>query len=121
MSEGLLNILPNDFLPGTDGFGACTFKQRQAATYFRQPWKYPDAEIQNLIKMTKKQFLALASTCIGAQQRSSSLNVFGQCFLMLFKLCHNESFYKLSTLFALKSHTDASNVFYITTYISIKQ
>ena len=112
MSQDLLNLLPKDYHPGTDGMGACTLKQRQAASYFRQPWKFPDTEIQNLVKLTKKQFFALVLTCVGAQQRSSCLNIFGQCFLMLFKLCHNDSFYKISALFGLKSHNDASNVFY---------
>ena len=112
LSQDILNLLPKDFQPGSDGMGASTLKQMQAASYFRQPWKYSDTEIQNLVKLTKKQFFNIVLTCIGAHQRSSCLNIFAQCFLLLFKLCHNDSFYQIATLFGLKSHQDASNVFY---------
>ena len=112
ISQELLELLPRDFQPGTDGMGATNRKQMQAASYFRHPWKYSDEEIQNILRLTKKQFFKLVLTCVGAHQRSSSLNIFAECFLMQFKLCHNDSFYKIASLFCLNTHNDASNVFY---------
>ena len=112
LSEELRNLLPAHFHPGTDGMGACTLKQRQAASYFREPWKFSDREIQNLIKLTKDQFFALVLTCVGAENRHSRLSIFGQCFLLMIKLCHNDSFDKISALFGLKSHQNAADVFY---------
>jgi hypothetical protein len=110
--QAVLNLLPAGFDPGCDGMGAKNIKQRQAASYFREPWKFTDEEIQNLVRCTKRQFFELVLTCVGAQYRSSGLNIFGQCFLMLYKLCHQVSFVNIGTLFGLKHAQIASDVFY---------
>ena len=92
--------------------GASTLNQRQGASYFCQPWKFSDAEIQSLIKLTKKQFFDLVLTCVGAEIRHSRLSIFSQCFLMMFKLCHDDSFNKISAVFGLKSPQHAADMFY---------
>ena len=112
LSQELLNLLPPYFLPGTDGLGAINRRQLLAASSFRQPWKFTDSDIQNLVRMTKKQFFDLVLTCVGAEQRASTLNIFAQCFLYKYKLCHNDSFHHIATLFGLKSHQVAMTVFY---------
>ena len=75
LDQAVLNLLPHDFNPGYDGMGATDANQKQAASYFREPWKYTDSDIQTLVRCTKKQFFHLALTCDGAQLRNSSLNV----------------------------------------------
>ena len=44
--------------------------------------------------------------------KSSGLNIFAQCLLMLFKLCHQASFAVISSIFGLSNRQTASNVFY---------
>jgi hypothetical protein len=51
-------------------------------------------------------------TCVGAQSRASGLNMFAQCFLMIYKMAHQISFAIIATLFCLPSKQTASNVFY---------
>ena len=92
--------------------GTTDANQKQAASYFREPWKYTDSDIQTLVRCTKKQFFHLALTCDGAQLRNSNLNVFGRCFLMLYKLCHQVSFAILATLSGMKHSKVASDIFY---------
>ena len=53
-------------------------------------------------------------SCVGAQTRASGLNVFAQCFLLLYKMCHQVSFANIATLFGIPSAQGASNVFYRT-------
>ena len=112
LTQAHINLLPRDFQPGLDGLGACNRQQLHAASYFRHPWKFSDLDIQNLVRMFKQQFFDLVLTCVGAEHRSSSLNIFAQCFLMLYKLCHSSSFRQIATLFGLTSHNVAANVFY---------
>ena len=92
--------------------GSRTLNQRQAASYFREPWKFPDSEIQNIVRSSKRQFFQQVLTCVGSQDRKSGLNIFAQCLLMLYKLCHQISFATLAVLFALNSAQTAYNVFY---------
>ena len=111
LSQDLLNLLPDDFQPGSDGLGACSIQQLRAACYFRQPWKYSDSDIQNFLRMTKRQFFDLILTCVGAEHRASSLIIFAQGFLMQYKLCHNLSFRQIGTLFGLTTHKVARDIF----------
>ena len=92
--------------------GSLIIQQIRAASFFRKPWLYQEDQIQNLVRMTKKQFFNLVLTCVGAKHRASELNTFAECFLLLFKLCHNSSFRQISTLFGLNSHQVAANAFY---------
>ena len=111
LGQDLLNILPDNFQPGSDGLGACSIQQLRAACYFRQPWKYSDSDIQNFLRMTKQQFFDLILRCVGAEHRASSLTIFAQGFLMQYKLCHNLSFRHIGTLFGLTSQKVARDIF----------
>jgi hypothetical protein len=56
LEQVILNLLPKDFDPGVDGMGAGSDKQRQAASYFREPWKFCNADIQTLLDSRKNSF-----------------------------------------------------------------
>ena len=45
--------------------------QKQAACFYRQPWKFSDSEIRTLVKCTKTQFFKFVLTCVGAIERKS--------------------------------------------------
>ena len=101
-----------NFPPGIDGMGARSIEQRQAASFFRQPWQFPDDSIQALTRHTKQQFFDLVQTCRGAHAKSSKLNEYAECLLFVMKLCHQVSFHVISVLFALPSKGSTSDVFY---------
>ena len=112
LSQQYLALLPPDFHPGIDGLGARSIQQRGAASYFRQPWLFPDECIQTLVRHTKHQFFKLVLASVGAKSRNSKLNIFAEVFLLLLKLCHPISFDFLVVLFALPSTNSATNIFY---------
>ena len=62
--------------------------------------------------MKKTDFFNLTLTCAGAEHKACDLNIFAQCFLMMYKLCHNLSFRHIAVLFGLKHSQVAQNVFY---------
>ena len=112
LDPDLLNLLPENFDRGYDGMGASFMEQKKKASYFREPWKLSDADIQIYLRMTKNQFFKLALTCTGAKSKSSELNIFAECFLMCLKLSHQISFRFLASLFCLNSPQLASSIFY---------
>ena len=101
-----------DFPPGIDGMGSRSIEQRQAASYFRKPWLFPDDSIQAMTRHSKRQFFNLVQSCRGAHARSSKLNEYAECLLLLLKLCHQLPFHVITVLFALPSKGSASEVFY---------
>ena len=110
--EHMRQLLPDDFDPGTDGMGACNIRHMKHSSCFRRPWLYSDEQIQNLIRISKKDFFLLVNSSIGSRKRKGDLNVFAECFLLLYKLCHNPSFHHVASLFGLSSSQIAFNVFY---------
>ena len=106
------HLLPPNFNPGEDGLGSRHKRYKQSASYYREPWKFSDSDIQALVRCTKLQFFDLVLTAVGAQERKSELNIFAECFLMLMRLCHQTSFEILAKQFVLQSKQVASNIFY---------
>ena len=106
------DLLPKDFDYGTDGIGASSDRHMKQCSFFRKPWLMTDNHIQILIRISKKQFLELVPSCVGSRSRSGELNEFAECFLILYKLCHNPSFEHIAVLFGLKTHKVAARIFY---------
>ena len=106
-------LLPKNFTPGIDGLGSRSLVQRRAASYFNEPWKFTDDEIQSLVKVTKHDFLKLVISCLGAKIRShGNLNIFACCFLFLYKLTNQVSYDMLATLFCLPNVSSAFDAFH---------
>ena len=80
---------------------------------FRSPWQFSSSDIENLCYMTKTQFFDFVEMVQGVHTRrwSSGLNVFAASLLFLLKTTKNLSFSMLSTIFALRDRTNASQIF----------
>ena len=82
------------------------------SSFFRRPWLFTDEQTQTLIRVSKKEFFEIVKTSAGSRKRAGDLNHFAQCFLFLYKLCHNPSFHQIRVLFGLSSSNLASRTFY---------
>ena len=112
LPQEILDLLPDNFDFGIDGWGSANNPQKQAANLFRNPLRFNNADFESLIKMTKKQFLAFVPKCVGAKKRKCSLSIFAQTFLLLFKLTHDVSYKAISTVFSLVGSDVARSLFW---------